>query len=171
MREILALSEVAAILDSMARDRDPQTSLRAVDALAQRIFGHKLFTVMRHLAGSSEVERIYSSNPAAYPVGGRKQKQDTRWGRIVLNEGTPFIARNEDELRANFSDHELVLGLGIGSIMNIPVMFRGQCVGTMNVSGDAGQYGEEDLLPGRILAGLIVPFLLRPESGPAGLDG
>ena len=121
-REILALSDIAAILDSTARDRDPQTSLRAVDALAQRIFGHKLFTVMRHLASSSEVERIYSSNPAAYPVGGRKQKQDTRWGRIVLNEGKPFIARNEDELRGNFSDHVLILSLGIGSIMNLSLI-------------------------------------------------
>ncbi len=39
------------------------------------------FTVMRHLAASNEVERIYSSNPAAYPVGGRKQKQGTSWVR------------------------------------------------------------------------------------------
>ncbi len=159
-KEILTLSDIAAILDSTARDRDPQTSLRAIDALAQRIFGHKLFTVMRHRADSNEVERIYSSNPAAYPVGGRKQKQGTRWGRIVLDEGKPFIARNEAELRASFPDHELILSLGIGSIMNIPVMFKGQCVGTMNVSGEAGQYGEEDVRPGRILAGLIVPFML-----------
>ena len=159
-KEALALSDIAAILDSTARDRDPRSSLRAVDALARRIFGYKLFTVMRHLAGSSEVERVYSSNAAAYPVGGRKQKQDTPWGRIVLNEGKPFIARNAEELRANFADHALILGLGIGSIMNIPVMFKGQCVGTMNVSGDAGQFGEEDVRAGRILAGLIVPFLL-----------
>lgn len=159
-KAILALGDIAAILDSSARDRDPQTSLHAIDALAQRVFGHKLFTVMRLLGDGNEVERIYSSNPAAYPVGGRKQKQDTSWGQIVLNEGKPFIARNEDELRAAFPDHELILSLGIGSIMNIPVMFKGRCVGTMNVSGDAGQYGEEDVRPGRILAGLIVPFIL-----------
>lgn len=133
--------------------------MRAIDALAHRIFGHKVFTVMRLLAGSNEVERLYSSNPAAYPVGGRKQKQDSSWGRIVLDEGRPFIARNPDELRANFPDHELILSLGIGSIMNIPVMFKGQCVGTMNVSGEAGQYGERHIRPGRILAGLIVPFI------------
>ena len=159
-KEILALTDIAAVLDNTARDRDPQTSLRAIDALAQRIFGHKLFTVMRHLADSNEVERIYSSNPAAYPVGGRKQKQGTSWGRIVLDEGKPFIARNEAELRASFPDHELISSLGIGSIMNIPVMFKGQCTGTMNVSGEAGQYGEADIRPGRILAGLIVPFML-----------
>ena len=55
---------------------------------------------------------------------------------------------------------ELILSLGIGSIMNVPVMRQGQCVGTMNVSGQAGQYGDEDLRPGRILAGLILPFVL-----------
>ena len=64
--------------------------------------------------------------------------------RTVLNEGKPFIARNEDELRAGFPDHELIFSLGIGSIMNIPVMFEGKCLGTMNVSGDAAQYGGED---------------------------
>ncbi len=159
-KEILTLSDIAGILDRTAREPDPQTSLRAIDTLAQRIFGHKLFTVMRQLAASNEVERIYSSNPAAYPVGGRKQKQGTRWGQIVLNEGKPFIARNDDELRASFPDHELILSLGIGSIMNIPVMFKGQCMGTMNISGEAGQYGEADIPPGRILAGLIMPFML-----------
>ncbi len=159
-KEILTLSDIAAILDSTAQDPDPQTGLRAIDTLAQRIFGHKLFTVMRLLAAGSEVERLYSSNPAAYPVGGRKQKQDTRWGQIVLNEGKPFIARNEDELRANFPDHELIFSLGIGSIMNIPIMFKGRCVGTMNVSGEAGQYGEADVRAGRILAGLTLPFIL-----------
>ena len=159
-KEILALIDIAAILDCTAQNRDSQTSLRAIDALAQRIFGHKLFTLMRHLAASNEVERIYSSNPAAYPVGGRKQKQGTTWSRIVLSEGRPFIARNEDELRANFPDHEQILSLGVGSIMNVPLMFKGQCVGTMNVSGDAGQYGEEDFHSGRILAGLTVPFML-----------
>ena len=159
-RATLAVSDIAAILDSTARERDPQVSLRAIDALAQRVFGHKLFTVMRLLAGGSEVERAYSSNPAAYPVGGRKQKQETRWGRIVLEEGKPFIARNADELRVHFSDHALILSLGIGSIMNIPVMLRAQCVGTMNVSGEAEQYGEADIGPARILAELIVPFLL-----------
>lgn len=156
----LALGDIAAILDATARNGDPQASLGAIDALAQRALGHKLFTVMRHLALSNEVERVYSNNPEAYPVGGRKQKQNTAWGETVLNEGKPLIARNADELRACFPDHELILSLGIRSIMNIPVMFKGECVGTMNVCGNAGQYGEDDVRTGAILAGLIVPFVL-----------
>jgi GAF domain-containing protein len=156
----LALSDVAAILDSAARNGDPAASLGAIDARAQRALGHKLFTVMRHLPQSHEVERLYSSNPDAYPVGGRKQKQSTIWGETVLSEGKPLIARNADELRAGFPDHALILSLGIGSIMNIPVMFKGKCIGTMNVCGDAGQYGEADVRTGSILAGLIVPFAL-----------
>ena len=37
-------------------------------ALAQQRFGWKLYTAMRHLPASSEVERVHSSDPASYPL-------------------------------------------------------------------------------------------------------
>jgi GAF domain-containing protein len=112
---------------------------------------------MRHVTETAEVERIYSSNPRAYPVGGRKQKQGTPWGEQVLDRGEVFIARDRAELRAAFADHELIFSLGIGSIMNVPVMLHGRCRGIVNLSHDAGRYGEGDVAPARVLAGLLAP--------------
>ena len=109
------------------------------------------------VAATAEVERIYSSNPRAYPVGGRKHKQGTPWGEQVLDRGELFIARNREELRAAFADHGLIFSLGIGSIMNVPVMLHGRCRGIVNLSHDAGHYSETDIPPARILAGLLAP--------------
>src|SRR5260370_40741135 len=93
--------------------------------------------MMRVHEAASEVERIYSSNPAAYPVGGRKEKRGTPWSRVVLDRGEVFLARNADEVREAFSDYALIFSLGIGSIMNIPIAYRGLRLGTINISQDA----------------------------------
>ena len=73
------------------------------------------------------------------------------------SRGEVFIARNREELRAAFADHELIFSLGIGSIMNVPVMLHGRCRGIVNLSHDAGHYGETDIPPARLLAGLLAP--------------
>src|ERR1700730_366946 len=151
--DMLTLSDVAAILDMLGRDPDPQAAFLVFDRVVQRVLGHKLLTVMRHVAATAEVERIYSSKPRAYPVGGRKPEQGTPWGEKVLDRGEVFIARNREELRVAFADHELIFSLGIGSIMNVPVMLHGRCRGIVNLSHDAGHYGETDIPPARILAG------------------
>jgi len=157
-KQKLGLADVAAIIELVARETDPQATFVVFDKIAQRVLGHKLLTVMRHDAATAEVERVYSSNPLAYPVGGRKQKQGTPWGEKVLDHGEVFIARNKDELRAAFADYELIVSLGIGSIMNVPIMRHGRCLGIVNLSHDAGRYGDADIAPGRILAGLLVPL-------------
>jgi GAF domain-containing protein len=156
-KQPLTLADVAAILDMLGREPDPQAAFLVFDRVVQRVLGHKLLTVMRHVAATAEVERVYSSNPRAYPVGGRKHKQGTPWGEQVLDRGEVFIARNPAELRAAFADHELIASLGIGSIMNVPVMLHGRCRGIVNLSHDAGHYGEADVAPARVLAGLLAP--------------
>jgi GAF domain-containing protein len=158
-KQPLVLADVATILDLLAREPDPQAVFLVFDTVVQRVLGHKLLTVMRHVAATAEVERIYSSNPRAYPVGGRKHKQGTPWGEKVLDRGEVFIARNRDELRAAFADHELIFSLGIGSIMNVSIMRHGQCLGIVNLSHDAGRYGEADVGPAKVLAGLLAPML------------
>jgi GAF domain-containing protein len=158
------VADVADVMEATASQDDAGATFRAVEALARRTVGHKLFTVMRNIEASQEVERLHSSNPAAYPVGGRKQKEGTRWGGIVLDRGEVFLARNPDELRAAFPDHELIRSLGIGAILNVPIRLAGRCIGTMNLCGDAGQYGDADIAPGKVLAALLVPAVISTES-------
>jgi GAF domain-containing protein len=155
----LSEQDIAAVMEITAADGAP-AAYRAVDALARRINGHVLFTVNRHLAASGEVERLYSSNPAAYPVGGRKQKRDTPWGRVVFDRGQVYIARNSEEVRAAFFDHALIASLGIDSIMNVPIRFGGESLGTMNLCGKAGQYTEADIPAAKVVAALLVPVVM-----------
>jgi GAF domain-containing protein len=152
-QDIAAVMEITAV-------QGAQATYRAVEALAQRVLGHTLFTVNRHLAASAEVERLCSSNPAAYPVGGRKQKHGTPWGRVVLDQGEVYIARNSEEVRAAFSDHALIASLGIGSIMNVPIRFGGTSLGTMNLCGEAGQYTKADIPAAKVIAALLVPVVM-----------
>ena len=159
-RAPLTVADLAAIGDVTASAREPEAIFRAVEALAQRAIGFRLFTIMRLHAGSQEVERLYSSDPAAYPVSGRKPKQGTPWGEQVLDRGEIFIANSPNEVRAAFADHELIFSLGIGAIMNVPIRFQGRSLGTMNICSEAGWFSDSDRAPGRLLATLLAPPLL-----------
>jgi GAF domain-containing protein len=158
-RRPLTVQDVAW-LASIAAGAGPQALFAAADQLVQRTIGHKLFTVMRVHEAAQEVERLYSSNVEAYPVGGRKSKRDTPWSRVVLTEGRVFVARTPAEVRDAFTDHELIASLGIGSIMNVPIGLAGRRLGTMNVSHQAGWFTPGDAETGRVVAALLAPAVL-----------
>ncbi len=111
---------------------------------AQRRFGWKLFTAMRYLP-SGEVERVHTSNPAAYPLAGRKPRRDTPWSRQVLVRGEPYYANDAAGIRFAFEDAEKILGLGLGAVMNVPVKEGERVLGTLNFLREAGGYRPEDL--------------------------
>ena len=156
----LSLAALAALAERFAVEPQPALLYAAVDALVQDVVGHRLFTLMRVLAATDEVERIYSSNTAAYPVGGRKVKRGTPWSGAVLDRGEVFVARTPDEVREAFADHELIESLGIGSIMNIPIAWAGRRLGTMNISHEAEWFTAQDEAAGRMIAPFLVPSLL-----------
>jgi GAF domain-containing protein len=130
-----------------------------VEALSGEVIGHRLFTIMRVVDGS-DVERVHTSMLAAYSVGGRKRKAGTPWADHVLRDMRPFRAACPEDIRATFDDHQTILDLGIGSILNIPVVFQRRCVGTMNLCHDAGWYRQDDESTGLLLAAFLVPPLL-----------
>jgi GAF domain-containing protein len=158
-RRAVTIDDLAVLARLSFGRHDPTQLYAAVDHLVQEIIGHKLFTLMR-LHGTNEVERIYSSNEKAYPVGGRKSKIGTPWSAAVLDRGEIFVARNPGEVRAAFADHALIASLGIGSILNVPIGYRGQVLGTMNISHDAGWFTDDDAAAGMLVAAFIVPALV-----------
>jgi GAF domain-containing protein len=156
----LTLADLAILAHLSASAHEPQELYAAVDALVQKVMGHKLFTIMRVHEAELEVERVHSSNSAAYPVGGRKAKRGTPWSKAVLDRGEVFVARTPDEIREAFDDHPLIFSLGVGSIMNVPIGYRGRRLGTMNVSNEAGWFWDQDEIAGLLIAALLVPPLL-----------
>jgi hypothetical protein len=114
----------------------------AIGEKAQGRFGWKLFTAMRYLE-SGEVERVHTSEPAAYPLGGRKPRRDTPWSRQVLVRGEPYYANDEAGIRFAFEDAEKILGLGLGAVINVPVKDGDRVLGTLNFLREAGGYRRE----------------------------
>jgi hypothetical protein len=160
MNDRLTIADLAELYEKAAGAPDAVTLYRAVDDLVHRSMGHTLFTIMRLYEGGQEVERVYSSNEKAYPVRGRKVKKGTHWGDKVLGRGEIHIARDKEEVRRAFEDYELIWSLGVESIMNVPVSFRGRQLGTMNVSGKAHQYGADEARAARAIAAYLVPVML-----------
>jgi GAF domain-containing protein len=159
-RRPLTLADLAVLAERFAVEPQPSVLYAAIDALVQDVIGHRLFTLMRVHGATDEVERIYSSNTAAYPVGGRKVKRGTPWSRAVLDRGEVFVARDPDEVREAFADHALIESLGIGSIMNVPIAWAGQRLGTINISHDAGWFTADDERAGCVIAPFLVPSLV-----------
>lgn len=121
-----------ALLTAAARDARPLALLAAAEAVARQAMGHGLCTAMRFDAATMTVRRIFSTDAAAYPVGGAKPKRDTAWGRHVLEERQVFVGEGAGAITAFFDDHKLILGLGLRSIVNVPILHAGACLGTVN---------------------------------------
>jgi hypothetical protein len=158
-RRELRLDDLAHLVAALRGENYPAPIFRAVEALSGEVIGHRLFTIMRFDAGRSEVERVHTSMPAVYPVGGRKAKRDSAWSDHTLRDMKVFRASGADAIRAAFDDHATILSLGLGSVLNIPLVLAGGCVGTMNLLHDAGWYTPQDEPTGLLLGAFLLPVL------------
>jgi len=152
----MTMADLSDLAIKLVGSDTPDAAFAAVAAAAQTFIGHKLFTIMVFDESAMQVQRVYSDNPKAYPSGGRKAKQDTNWGRHVLEEGRPFIGYNREDIRTNFDDFDVIFELGLESVLNIPIRVCGRTIGTMNLLHDEGFYGESDLECGTLLAGQLI---------------
>ena len=161
-----ALDDVAAVL---ATRPDRAALYNAVDAALQRLLGHRLFTLLAVLPGGAEVQRFWSSNAAAYPLTGRKRVGPTPWGEVVLKGMSPWLGNDAEAIRWAFADHELIASLGLGACINIPIVYRGHLLGTMNLL-----HAEHHFVPGDIaVAGRFAPYLassFAEESASLGVE-
>lgn len=162
-----SVTMLCTLAQAMAEAPDPDAAFAAVAQAAQASIGHRLFTVMRFDAAAMEVQRIYSSNPDAYPPGLRKAKRDTWWGKHVLEHGNAYIGHDANDIRAHFVDHEVIAALGLAAILNIPVRVCGRTVGTMNLMHSAGHYGEHHVAPGRLFASMLAAPLMQAPATSA----
>ena len=103
-----------------------------IESEASVAIGCSLFTVTAFDAAEMQVRRMYSTNPSAYPLGGRKPKQDTEFGRRVLVAGEPLICEGDAAIAAIFDDHQTIRSLGLHSSINAPVLDRCSCIGVLN---------------------------------------
>lgn len=123
-----------------AADNQPGTTFDALGRLAQEVSGARLVTLMTFDAATREAGRVWTSDPANYPVSGTKPADDTIWTRTVLVRHETFVANTLDGIREVFFDHELIASLGCRSCMNLPFVAMGRVLGTANILDAEGYF-------------------------------
>lgn len=129
----------------------PDALFAAIHQVAKRRLDAGLVTAMRHDEAAATVERLYSSNPAAYPVGGRKLKRDSDWSRHVLVEHRVLVSAGDDAIQQHYTDHATIFGLGLHSCVNVPLVSGGKCLGTLNVLNARASWSEDEVAAARVL--------------------
>jgi GAF domain-containing protein len=144
--------------------KSPAALFAAITEVARRRVDAGLVTAMRHDEAAATVERIYSSNEQAYPVGGRKLKRDTGWSRKVLVEHRVLLSSGDEGIRESFDDHAIIFGLGLHSCVNVPLVSGAKCIGTLNVLRAQAEWSEEHIALARALGIAALAGVLMLKS-------
>jgi hypothetical protein len=153
-----------AVQNAWALPGQPTAILEAAGEAFSKAVGHRLYTVTLNLAGGREVERIYSTNPEVYAVGGRKPVLPNAFTQQVRKEMKPFLAKTPADFIPLFPDHKTIIGLGLGCVMNLPIIFNGTVLGTVNLLDREGAYDERHIEPAMTIARQILPVLMETDA-------
>jgi hypothetical protein len=142
---------------------DPAQSeafLTAVTDLHARCMalGTRLFTVTRLDEDRALFSRVFTSHPVDYPVSGTKPMEKDGWYDWTIAGRQTFVANTPPEFARYFFDHELIVSLGLGSCINVPVVDGATVTGTVNILAEAGHFTP---------AKLAAYETLVAEAGPA----
>ncbi len=156
--------ELIALARAAASEADPVAVFRAAEMASAALIGHRLFTTLFVVPGGAEVERVYSSDPAAYALTGRKKMGPTPWGDHVLKQGRTWLGNGMDDIRWAFFDHELIASLGCAACINIPVREGGVVVGTLNILDAEDSFTPQDVATAEVLGGFLPGALRRAAA-------
>lgn len=161
-------SSEASFVAVISNARTSVEAWAALDALASATVGHKLFTVSVTDIPAALVRRVYSNQPAAYPTSGTKPLRGNTgdWFKTVFDQRLTFSANTIEDIAKVFPDHELIGSLGLGSVINLPIVLGGELVATVNLLDAGGHYTAERVaaaeaqlaVPARLCAALSLRF-------------
>ena len=134
---------------------DPSVPLEDAYAICDAKIENDLFTAMRFHPDTMEVERLYSTNTAAYPVSGRKPKRSTPWGDKVLIAQEHNCGHGPADIAWAFDDHQKILDLGLLAVLNLPVVANGRTLGTINYLRSGPPFTAEEIADGQALAAAL----------------
>ncbi len=154
------LAQLAGVARAHGAAQQPQATFAALDEALANTVGHPLFTILVHHRAQRESERVYTNMPESYPVQGRKPVTDSHWMQQVMGRGLPYIGRNADDIREVFFDHALILSLGCESVLNIPLRWSGQTIGTLNLLHRENWYEVHHIVLATVFAQLAVPAVM-----------
>ena len=121
--------------------------------------GTILFTVTVLDPEKDQVWRSYTSHPVEYPVSGTKPLEKDGWYDATVAGRQTFVANTPPEFAKYFFDHELIVSLGLGSCINVPVVDGGTVLGTVNILAEAEHFTPERLAKYEALVAEAAPAL------------
>ncbi len=156
----------SALFDELPRAADFAAALQTIERARLQLLGDGLLTV-NHVQRPAQddatdvidLQRIWSSRPAQYPVAGRKRKALTPWTRQLLLDGEIFLGEGQAALQQVFDDHGLIASMGLRSVMNVPLLRAGACFATFNVLGTRAQWTALEKQQIERLAALALPWV------------
>ena len=102
--------------------------------------GTRLFTVSRLDEDKALFARVFTSHPVEYPVSGTKPMEKDGWYDTTIAGKRIFVANTPPEFAKYFFDHALIVSLGLGSCINVPVVDGAKVLGTVNILAEAGHF-------------------------------
>ncbi len=154
-------------LAALRQPGPPESLFKVLDKALAGTIGHKLFTLLYVAPNGLRVKRLYTNMPREYPVGGYKEITGSPWHKQVVEQRRAWVGYTYEDVKWAFFDHELIRSLGCESAMNVPVVYAGRLLGTMNLLDAAGHYKEGDVAKAEPFAALMIgPFLDAIAADP-----
>ncbi|WP_454766778.1 GAF domain-containing protein [Cupriavidus campinensis] len=151
------LARLGALCDRLRHAATPVEVMDAVGQATLDLLGPGLLTINAWHAQTGEIQRLWSSDPAAYPVGGKKVKGDTAWTRQLLVRGEVFVGEGDAALAAVFDDIAVIRGLGLNGVVNVPLCQGGHVIGTFNYLAAVERWTAGQVTVLRLLGQMAMP--------------
>lgn len=135
----LSWEELNALAQAVAAP-EADALLACLDGLLARHVGHKLFTALQYDHARGLAVRRYSSQPDVYPASGTKQIGGAPALARLFATGRAQLAPDAAAVQADFLDASSIFALGCESVLNVPVMHRGQLLGQINLLHEANHF-------------------------------
>lgn len=165
---MLPLAACELLCRGLPRAASPDAALGLLDQARELALGEGMLTVNLNVTtaldppGEFRLQRIWSSRPQDYPVGGGKTKTLTPWSRQLLQRGEVFVGEGDEALAQVFDDHARIASLNLHAVVNVPLLRDGRCAATFNVLGVRPGWQSREIAAIELLGLLAAPYVLRP---------
>ena len=85
----------------------------------------------------------------------------TAWTQRLLIDQQCYIGYTAADIREFFLDHALIHSLGCDAILNVPVVYNGETLGSVNLLHEEGWYDESDTELATTFTNIAAPAYLQ----------